>query len=240
MADENHKPVPTPTEVDNRLAEAELRRGWYARRPAKIGASDGLDHLHAKMVDFAEMYETGDLADQRYAVAASLIAIQDFLTAQGFSELLLAPSYRPIEALHDQEYNRLDPMFTERKGKKGGRPTTSIDQHHRLGVLAALAQYWLDSHSAGDKVDTQLAAAARRFRGAWFGQVSVAELKRARLAVSQEPADHPTVLTAKKFRAFIDRVVSDFGSANAINIVVRHLNTAPASTALGNWEQSKS
>ncbi len=227
--------LPTLTEADFRAGGAAAKRSWYARRPPQQPTDVALDQLHSSMLEWADLYESGDLDGQRYAVAASLILIQDFLVGQGFSEVLLAPSYRPIEALHDQDNNRLDPMFSKRKGKLGGRPAKSIDRHHRVGILAALAQFWLDTHPDAGKQKISLATAARRMRGRWFGTVTASDLMNARVELSQCAADHPSAMAAKQFRGFIDTVVADFGADSAMAIVIRHLNITPPSPSLGNW-----
>ena len=228
--------LPLPTDKDFRIAAAETRQQLYARRPATADVHKQLDQLHSKMIKSTECYETGDLADQRFAVLEALDAIQDFLIGQGFSAFVLTPARRPIAALDDQENNRIDPMFAQRKP---GRAKNSLDRHNRTGQLAALAQYWIETHPSGNQ-PAQLRSAARKFSGdRWCGRVEPAELKRARDTVSQEAKDHPAVHAAAGLRKLIDEYAEHFGASRALAVTIGHLNHMPISSDLGNWSTIK-
>lgn len=69
----------------------------------------------------ADIYQRQDLEEQRTAVVLSLIAVRDYLVAQGVDQLILEPLFRPIDALARLDGNSLDPLFTA--GRKGGAPS---------------------------------------------------------------------------------------------------------------------
>jgi hypothetical protein len=149
--------------------------------------------------------------------------------------LALQPILRPVEALVERENNTLDPMFAERKRKS--RPKRTLDMHNRNGILAALADAWLEAHADDDrKQNLLLVEAARAFQGPWFKGVTHAKLKTARDLVSQEATDHPSVEQAKRTRADIARATELYGLKNAITIMVRYLNQCPPSFAFGNMK----
>src|SRR5690606_26802290 len=97
----------------------------------------------------------------------------------------LAPILRPALALAERENNNLDQMFAERA--RTGRPKATIDDLERIGILAALSNFWLKVHqNDGRNQSTKLAEAARKMRGHGFGKVTRANLKTARDTVNQE------------------------------------------------------
>ncbi|MEG8040619.1 hypothetical protein QP166_15185 [Sphingomonas sp. LR60] len=114
---------------------------------------------------------------------------------------------------------------------------STANHHRRTGTLAALANFWIEHHDHGEKLDRKLSNATRRFRGRWFGSVTKAQLVGARVIVSQEGSEHPSVQTAAKVKAFLDRTATEFGAEHALAIVIRTLNDAPRSAAIGNWDQ---
>ncbi|WP_229839338.1 hypothetical protein [Sphingomonas glacialis] len=231
-----------PTEADFKAAAAEVRAThWYARGPAKLGVRATLDQLHAKLTTSTELYETGGLDDQRYAVVDALNAIQEFLIGQGFNPNVLKPAHRPIEALVEQYNNGLDPMFAERRNEQGGRQRTSPDEQHRTGALAAMAQFWIEIHPRGDQ---QLAEAARRLRGRFFGSdIDADDLLTARKKASKhrraKQFDHPIVYTAMSVRRMIDGYAADYGPAKAVTLAIWHLNYLAPATETGNWQTIK-
>jgi len=236
--------LPLPAEEDFKAAVAQVREThWYARGPIRDGVRATLEELHTKLAECTELYETGGLDDQRYAVVDALSAIQNFLVGQGFNPNVLKPVHRPIEALLEQYNNGLDPMFAERRNSDGGRRKDSPDKHHRAGVLAALAQYWIDTHPKGDQ-QQQLSAAARRFKGRFFGSVTAKELDAARRAISkylrERAMEHPAVNASLSVRRMIDGYAADYGPQNAITLAIWHLNHIPPATGTGNWRTIKS
>ena len=114
-------------------------------------------------------------------------------------------------------------MFAQRARK--GRPRTTLAEHERSGILAALANAWLRSHKEQDRLQSdKLADAARKMKGRWFGNVTRAQLETARELVSQESSNHPAVTTAKNFEQYIASAEEKFGVTGAFSILVRFLN----------------
>jgi len=225
-----------PTDAEFQLAATAASEARYERGPTKINTTEAMRILHAQMVEAGRLYADGDLGDQRMAVFQAISGVYDMLIDQGFSHFALDPLFRPIDALEAQFLRSPDPLFAE-KDKKGGRPVSSGNHHRRIGTLAALANFWIDHHDHGEKLNQKLSNAARRFRGRWFGTVTKAQLVGARVTVSQEPSDHPAVQTAVAVGAFLDRTVAEFGIENALTVVIRTLNDAPRHVAVGNWDQ---
>jgi len=229
--------LPMPTEAQFREAAEIGRTEHYARKPSAGGRVSALAQLNEQLTEIAQQYETTALPGQRMSVLEAQTAVLDFLEAQGFSPLVLAPLFRPVDALAERENFRMDPLFAERptEGAKGGRAKRSHDQENRAGMLAALSDFWLETDRAGGNQKDRLARAARAFKGRWFGHITSEQLQSARHLVSQEAADHAAVKSARRFRIFIDEQKRDFGP-NALAVVIRHLNDLPRSPALGNWE----
>lgn len=226
--------VPEVTEEALAAAVSAMRERLYARQPGRDLDEIDLDGLNDEFAEYARIYESGNLDDQRYAVASQLSLIQDFFAELGITRVTLTPAFRPIEALAERENNRIDPMFAQRK--RGGRPRTTSDHFNRVGILAALANFWIETHSDMGTVDVQLAAAARRFKGKWFGRVTAAQLRSARVIVSQEAHDHEAVAAYRHFDTHIHELAANFGPEQALAVTIRILNEAPASSAIGNWQ----
>lgn len=226
-------PFPNPTEKLFSAAAELVSHDCFARGPAKTEIREAIHALNLRLTDNAALYLRGKLQDKRDAVADSLLAVEGFLADQGLSRLALLPLLRPVEALVERENNTIDPLFAERP--RGGKPKRTLDRLNRIGILAALADAWLDAHAGDDRPQKLLLDEARRtFRGRWFKNLTSAQLKTARDLVSQEAADHPSVEKAKLTRADIDRTAELFGLKNAIAIMVRYLNECPPSFAFGN------
>ncbi|WP_260598307.1 hypothetical protein [Sphingomonas endolithica] len=221
-----------PSEAEFATAAAIGRINLYKRSLPVKETAPALSDLHKRLAGAGQLYERGELADQRYAVVDAISGVYDFLLDQGFSPMALEPLFRPIEALEGQHENRLDPLFAERR--RAGRPGKSGDNHTRVGTLAALANFWIEQHGDSGELKRDLATAATRLRGRWFGTITAAQLTGARVALAQEGSDHPIVQTAAKVRAFLDRAASDFGQQHAFAVVVRQLNDGPRSSAIGN------
>ncbi|MEO6093933.1 MAG: hypothetical protein ABIT04_00560, partial [Novosphingobium sp.] len=120
-----------PTEAEHAEATRQTRQGRYARQRSAGGRVAALDKLHAQLVDDAQLYESDDLQDQRDAVAHALLAVGDFLKAQGFANVTLGPLMRPVAALTERENNSLDLMFAQRA--RGGHPRGTLAHHERSG-----------------------------------------------------------------------------------------------------------
>jgi len=204
----------------------------YNKHKAQGGRIAALEKLHVRLVDDARLYESDDLQDQRDAVADSLLAIVDYLKAQGFNDATLAPLMRPVAALSERENNSIDLMFAQRARK--GRPRATLAEHERSGILAALSDAWLRSHAEQDQLQSdKLANAARKMKGRWFGNVTRAQLETARELVSQESPDHPAVTTAKRFEQHIAVAEETYGDAGAFTILVRFLNDQKVTFGIG-------
>ena len=226
-------PFIKPTEKQFVAAAELVSRDCFARGPAKVEAGSALDALNLRLADNAALYLHGNLQNQRDAVADSLLAVEGFLADQGIARLALLPLLRPVEALVEREKNTIDPLFAERV--RDGKPMRTLDRLNRIGILAALADAWLDTHAGDGRSQKLLLDEARRtFAGRWFKNLTRARLKTARDLVSQEAADHPAVEQARRTRADIERTAELYGPKNAITIMVRYLNECPPSSAFGN------
>ena len=235
-------PLPMPSEDEFKAAAAEVRaKQWYIRGPIREGVRSTLDSLHAKLAECSELYETGDLEDQRYAVVDSLNAMHEFLIGQGFNPNVLKPAGRPIDALLEQYNNGLDPLFAERRNDQGGRRRTSPDEQHKKGALAAMAQFWIEIHPRGDR---RLSEAVRRFHGRFFGSAFdaddlLAARKEARKLHRAKQFDHPIVYTAISVRQMIDGYAADYGPSRAVTLAIWHLNYLAPAMETGNWATIK-
>lgn len=204
----------------------------YRKLPAKEGRVAALAKLHARLIDDAMLYDQGNLQDQRDAVADSLLAVVDFLLAQGFNHATLGPLMRPVAALAERENNSIDIMFSQRV--RAGRPSATLADHERTGILAALSDAWLREHFDDERRQSdKLSEAARKLKGRWFGRLSRANLETAREIVSQEASDHPAVIAYRKFNEYIETAESTYGTNGAIKILVRFLNDQKVSFGLG-------
>jgi hypothetical protein len=226
-------PFPKPTEKQFAAAAELVSRDCFARGPANTEIREAIHTLNRRLVDNATLYLRGDLQDQRDAVADTLLAVEGFLADQGLSRLALFPILRPVEALVERENNTIDPLFAERV--RDGKPKRTLDKLNRIGILAGLADAWLDAH-AGDGRSPKLLLdeATRTFKGRWFKNLTRAQLRTARDLVREESADHPSVEQARRTRADIERTAELYGPQNAIAIMVRYLNECPPSFAFGN------
>ena len=212
-----------PTEAEHAEAARQARQDGYARQRSAGGRVAGLDKLHAQLTDDAQLYESDELQDQRDAVTYALLAVADFLKAQGFANATLAPLMRPVAALAERENNSLDLMFAQRA--RNGRPKATLADHERTGILAALAEGWLRTHPSDNMTQSdKLAAAARKMRGRWFGTVTRAQLETAREVVSQEAKDHPAASHAAMVYGWFVRTAEMFGADNAFPIMVQFFN----------------
>ena len=198
-----------------------------------------LDELRQRLVAAATLYQASGLQSQRKGVIEALSSIADFLEHQNFPPETLGPILRPVLALAERENNNLDLMFSERA--RGGRPKSSVDALEKAGILASLANFWLEQHqNDGRSQAIKLSEAARKIRGHWFGNVTRANLKSARELVSQEARDHPAVLVAQHF----DQILRDsfsllaadgghVGPERAFELVIDFVNEAPPSRMTG-------
>lgn len=227
-----------PTGAEHAEATRKTLQNQYARQRSAGGRVRALENLHAQLVDDAQLYESGDLQHKRDAVAHALLAVADFLRAQGFTAATLAPLLRPVVALAEREHNSLDLMFAERARR--GRPNSTLADHERTGILAALAEAWLGTHqSEGGTPSEKLAALSRKMQGRWFGAVTRAQLETAREFVSQEAKDHPAVKQAKEFSSAFERAAEMFGAENALPVIVQFLNDVPMPFGAGEGGISK-
>lgn len=227
-----------PTNAEFVLASQQTIQNRHSRERLHGGRVAALDKLHAQLAEDARLYESDNLQDQRDAVAHALLAVTDFLKAQGFANPTLAPLMRPVAALAERENNSKDLMFAQRA--RGGRPKTTLAAHERTGILAALAEGWLRTHEDDDRPQTdKLADAARKMKGRWFGTVTRAQLETAREMVNQEANDHPAVGHARLFYSFFERTAESFGVENAFSIMVRWLNDTNVPFGFGQGGISK-
>lgn len=191
--------------------------------------------LRGKLADYAMLYESQDLDQKRKAVWSALVAVTDFLKAQDFPPSTLLPIMHPAIALAERENNNLDPMFSQRA--RGGRPNATMAGHERTGALAAFANAWLDLHKDDDRPQrAKLSEAARKMRGGWFGDVTLANLKTAREIVSQEARDHPAVIVAGMFDQLFDEAIATCGTAGAFQTMVAFVNESSAGRTMGIWK----
>ena len=226
--------LPMPSKAERNQASEAAHFESHQRGKAKGGRVHALDQLHAKLVDEALLYETGSLQDQRDSVANTLLAIESFLVDQGFNLMTLQPLRRPIEALTDREANSLDPLFCERK--RGGKPADLLAKQFRQGVMAALADLWLealkdDPRNQKDK----LADAARHISGPPFGKVTRAYLERCRKLASEQAVDEPVRQHAELYREMMQPAADSFGAKQAFYITRDWLRRLPPN----NWMSEK-
>jgi hypothetical protein len=212
------------------MQDAKIKR--YTRQQSAGGRVAALEQLHARLFENAQLYESDDLQDQRDSVADSLLAVVDFLKAQGFAAATLSNLMRPVAALAERENNSLDLMFAQRA--RPGRPKATLADSERTGILAALAEGWLQTCKGDDRPQSdKLAEAARKMKGKWFGSVTRAQLETARELVSQEAGNHPAVEHFRLFSSFFDKTVADFGIESAFSIMVQWLNSTIAPFGFG-------
>ena len=228
----NDSPFRKPTPAEFEAAAALSMKERHKRVPSKGGRVAAFNELHRRVANNAALYEDGNLQDQRDAVADSLIAVQEFMRSTGFALATIAPIMRPVEAIVERENNALDPLFCERP--RTGRPKAAMKDHERTGILAAIAEAWLNIHENDDlKQSLKLAGLATTLTGSWFGKVTAGQLKSARDLVLQEANDHLAVQHARLYYKNIVMTAETFGKANAIPIMVRFLNDTPATFGFG-------
>ena len=216
-----------PTAAEFAAAAKMVMNEAYQRLPSERNCEDSISELHLRLVESARLYEEGGLQDKRDAVSASLIAVQQCLTSVGFGLATIAPIIRSVEALIERENNARDPLFCERP--RVGRPKGSFRIDQRSGVLAALADTWLEIHVDSDLRQTaELARLSRILIGPWFGKITVAKLQAARALISQEAKDHIAVQQYRMIRSDIAVTAGQFGQSSALTIMVNFLNAAPS------------
>lgn len=221
----NDPPFRWPTDAEFEVARETTKRLGYLRRGTRTGRVAALDQLHETLVNNAQLFQTGEIQNQRDSVAHSLLAVMTFLDSQGFSTLVLSPLLRPVLALAERENGSVDMLFAERARKKGGRPKATLTQHERTGILAALAEAWLAMHKDSELPQAQkLEQCARKLKGRWFGKVTRAQLKTALDLVRQEGKDHPAVGSARITLAGYQEGTKQFGPTVAFEILIRTLN----------------
>lgn len=228
---------PSEAEFAEIMRDAVAKR--YMRQRSTGGRVAALEDLHSRLVANAQLYVCDDIQDQRDAVADALIAVVDFLKAQGFTAATLSPLMRPVAALVERENNSIDLMFAQRP--RSGRPKNSLADHERNGILAALAEGWLRACEDDDRPQSdKLAEASRKMNGKWFGSVSRAQLETARELVSQEASDHPAVEQFQLFIGLFDMTAASFGIESAFTLMVQWLNGTNAPFGFGQRGISKS
>lgn len=234
-----HSKLPLPTDTQFRAAAVEVKRLQFARRPRKVDTATALNLLHDQMVEAAKLYESGSIDEQRYAVFEAVSGVYEMLVDQGFSQITLAPLFRPIDSLEAQHHRKPDPLFAQDRSKKGkgGRPIKGPDRHHRDGILAALANFWVQHHDQSERMEARLDRAARRFNGGrWFGEVTKGQLVAARELVAQEAATHPAVISARAMDERLSQATADFGADRAVTVIMRSLNDSSRAYGAGNWD----
>lgn len=216
-----------PTKAERDAAHAAASQKMYERRPSRGAPEWALWELHGQLVASARLYETGEIQNQRDAVASSILAVHDYLVGRGFALAAIAPLMRPVAALVEREGRSIDALFCHRE-PRSGRPKNTIHEWERTGVLAALANLWLETHPDHERPQkSKLAEAARNMKGPWFKGVTGARLKTARDLVMQEAADHPAVQEAKRFSSeTVDLAKRMFGDTAAWDVLIDMLNQA--------------
>ena len=196
----------------------------FKRGKADTAVQWGLWSLHDALVEYATLYRSAtNLDDRRDAVVGTLIAVQRFLKTQGFNEATTEPLMRPVSALVEREQNILDPLFCERK--RAGAPARSLENHSKIGALAALAEAWLKLHEANEGTnDVKLRRFMRHVQGDWLCDLSLSKVRAARALVSEEAKDHPAVLWAIFYAQQIADAEQLGGPAAAITTVANSLN----------------
>lgn len=239
MTQNGQPPFRKPTKAEFEAAKQKSGEQNYVRKPSQGAPEWALWQLHSALVANAKLYETGDLDDQRDAVAGSLLAVHDYLVGRGFALAAIAPLMRPVAALVERETRSIDLLFAQRK--KGGRPKATLADHARTGILAALASFWLEWHEHDERKQiTKLREAARNMKGPWFGGVTGANLKTARDLVMQEAKEHPAVLEAGRFKSeTIQTARALYGDANAWIVLIQMLNDiSPKYAAIAKIEKT--
>jgi hypothetical protein len=191
-----------------------------------------IGELHDWLSASAELYLTGDLENQRLAVATALLEVSRYLQRSGFSADLLLAVLRPGHALADLQGNAVDPLFAKRR--RVGAPSATIIRSIRTAILASFANSWLE-YRANDPRDqkAKLKEAAQKLTSLKIGSVSYAMLKSARERVSTETPDHPTVVFYQRFKSFLDKVTSKFGFERGFKLMIRYVNEHEISRAAG-------
>lgn len=202
------------------------------KAPEHPSSANEISILRDQLTLCAALYQSENIDRQRQAVFSAIFAVTDYLTAQAFPPETLFPLMRPAIALAERENNAIDVLFAQRA--RGGRPKTTIDEHERVGILAAFANAWLIIHEHDEQDQwTKLSKAAREMRGGWFGDVSRAKLKAAREVVSQEGIGHPSVAVAKEFNRYFDDAIKLVGRGKAFKFMICFVNSSPASRSMG-------
>ncbi len=194
----------------------------YDPLPATAGRMRSFELLHSRLVEHAQLYETGELQDQRDAIAASMIDIADYLSARGVPNASQRPLWRVVEALVERERGGHDPLFTERANRsKGGRPEKPVRNHQQAGVVAAFAKFWIEHHSDKSRpIREQFAEIARLLDNSGLGELNAAKVKQARELVSRESANHPARGMYDVVLGWLERSARDYGAENAISILL--------------------
>lgn len=214
---------PYDSEFD--FASRQIVAQRHARRKPIGGRVQALNWLHKTLVNDAQLYETGELQNQRDAVVHAMFAVVDYLRAQGFNELTLAPLMRPVVSLCERENGSIDMLFAEPAKRKGGRPKATLTELERWGILGAIAEAWLLIHKQDERTQRlKLADCARRLKGRWFGTVTAANLKTALDLIRQEGKDHSAVRTSKIYFDGFSKGAEMFGPQVAFDILIRMLN----------------
>lgn len=215
------RPAPPSREARQSAAQQTVE-ARHNRLPPTAGRIQAFEWLATRLVDHAQLYETGGRQNQRDAIGASLVDISDFLSCRGLSNPTLRPIWRVIEALAERERGATDPIFTERGNRsRGGRPEKPVRVHQQDGVIAAFANFWIE-HNA-DKTRTvrsQLGEIARLLDGNGLGTLSAARIKQARETVSQEAADHPARGMHDTVAIWLERTAQDYGCENTISVLL--------------------
>lgn len=184
-----------------------------------FGIIESLSLLDAILAKNADIYENGTRQDRRDAICNCLLSVASYLSENGVTHRHLTPILHAVESLTERENNRLDPIFCERV--RVGKPTRSLVQNQQDGVIAAIANHWLE-HNADSSVPmrNRLDAAARLMRNAGLGRVLAARVKQARELVSQEAADHPATVMSETVTTWLSRASDDYGAQRAIGIIL--------------------
>ncbi len=218
------KPPLRPPTAKERLAANEYAASQRHRHVKPIGGRvAALANLKASLIASADYYRVSDLQGQRDAVHSTLVAVREFLEAQGFAPATLEPLMRPSIALLEREQNTLDPMFAERA--RGGRPARTMDEDEKLGLIAAMAEYWLPLHKHEYQHQTdRLSAIARAISGKYLGEVDGARIKFAREIANQESNDHAVVRWSKFHTEALTEMAELFGREYALTGYIDFLN----------------
>lgn len=208
-----------PTREAMDQAQKVIEQTRYDREPPKAGRVKSFDTMALKLADAAKLFDSDNLQNKRDAVAFTIMAINDYLNARGISGSSRKPLMRILSALIERERNLLDPIFCERKAAHA--PQSPLIKLHEDGVIAALANHWLEYHRDKTmKQKDQFPIIARLLQGKGLGDVTASRIKQARELVSQEAKNHPAKIVYYAVVGHLKTASDEWGPKSAISIIL--------------------